>query len=149
MVVGQATDRCEHIYERREYLRKLLMMVVVLALGVACAPSLAPVQLLPDQKARAPVPSHRVAVYKTLAEVQGKYEEIALIKVKGNSMWTGKGSMMESVKAKAGELGANGIVLDVSKDIGVLGKVATSYWTLGLVGKKSIQVLAIFVLPKD
>lgn len=130
-------------------MRKALVLAVVLALAVACAPTMAPVQLLPDQKARTPIPSHRVAVYKTLAEVQGKYEEIALLKVKGNSMWTGKGSMMETVKAKAGELGANGIVLDVSKDIGLLGKVATSWYTLGLVGKKSIQVLAIFVLPKE
>lgn len=130
-------------------MRKLLVLVVLLEFAVACSPTLAPVQLLPDQKARAPVPSHRIAVYKTLAEVNGKYEEIALIKVKGNSMWTGKGSMMQYVKAKAGELGANGIVLDVSKDIGVLGKIATSYYTLGLIGKKSIQVLAIFVLPKE
>lgn len=128
-------------------IKKLLVLVVVLASAVACAPSLAPVQLMPDQKARAPIPSFRVAVYKTLAEVPGKYEEIAMLKVKGNSMWTGKSSMMESVKAKAGELGANGVVLDVSKDIGVLGKIATSYYTLGLIGKKSIQVLAIFILP--
>ena len=45
-----------------------------------------------------------VAIYRTAAQVPGKYEEVALLNSTGESSWTNEEKMMNSMRKKAGEL---------------------------------------------
>ena len=126
----------------------ILALVLVLALS-GCAPKAGDIFLSPGQKARTAVSPHRVVVYDKLADVPGEFEEIGLISVKGSAMWTRRASMIQELQEKASGYGANAIYIHTGKDIGVLGKVLTTYYTLGLVGKKSLQAVMIYIHPEQ
>ena len=59
----------------------------------------------------APTCADAVRVYSS-DEVPYDYYEIALISAEGNSVYTGNGDLLKSVRNQAASVGANGVVVD-------------------------------------
>ena len=51
-------------------------------------------------------------MYADRAHVPYDYYEVALITAEGNSVYTGNGNLLKSVRNQAAGVGANGVVLD-------------------------------------
>jgi hypothetical protein len=123
---------------------KLLFCSCVSTMIVGCVstnatvldPSLTLARICPDA----------VRIYTTPAKVPSSYREVALLHSKGESGWSNEEQMMESMRKKAAELGANGIILDNIDEPSALTKV------IGTVAKTGTQrkgkALAIFI-PAD
>jgi hypothetical protein len=60
----------------------------------------------------APTCANAVPVYSTSADVPYDYYEVALITAEGNSVYTGNGDVLKSVRNQAAHVGANGVVVD-------------------------------------
>lgn len=86
-----------------------------------------------------------VAIYLTADRVPGKYEEVALLSSKGDYRGTSEEKMYQSMREKAGEMGANAIILQSVQDPGTGAKVAHAI--LGTGANREGKALAIFVLP--
>lgn len=96
------------------------------------------------------VPPDQVVVYRIADQVPGKYEEIALLISTGDSIWTNETEMWESMKKKAGKLGANAIILDAMSEPSAGAKVAS--WFLGVPGpdrKGKAIAIYVFSLKKE
>jgi len=65
-----------------------------------------------DHRARfAPVAPEDVVVFLSEADVPYEYEAIALVHAKGDHEWTDEGDMIEAMRERAAELGADAIIL--------------------------------------
>jgi hypothetical protein len=96
---------------------------------------------------RPPVPADQVAIYRTADQVQGKYEEIALINAKGDSAWSSEAGMFKQMRKKAGLMGANGIILDAVSEPSAGAKIAGAIFGVG--AERKGKAIAIFVLAPE
>jgi len=94
---------------------------------------------------RPAVPAEGVALYRVAAQVPGPYEEVALLNSSGDSAFTDEAKMFESMKKKAGEMGANGVILDALTEPGSGAKVAAAIF--GVSAQRKGKALAIWVFP--
>jgi hypothetical protein len=62
--------------------------------------------------ALAPTCADAVPVFADNEHVPYDYYEVALITAEGNSVYTGNGDVLKSIRGQAARLGANGIVID-------------------------------------
>ena len=62
--------------------------------------------------ALAPTCTEAVAAYGDRDQVPYDYYEVALITGEGNSVYTGNGDVLKSVRKQAASVGANGVVVD-------------------------------------
>ncbi len=87
-----------------------------------------------------------VRLFTTPSKVPSAYREVALLHSKGEAGWSNEEQMMESMREKAAELGANGVILDNIDEPSALTKV------IGTVAKTGTQrkgkALAIYI-PED
>jgi hypothetical protein len=60
----------------------------------------------------APTCADAVPVYASTGDVPYDYYEVALITAEGNSVYTGNGDLLKSVRNQAASVGANGVVVD-------------------------------------
>ena len=86
-----------------------------------------------------------VALYRTADQVPGKYEEVALLNSSGDSNFTNESKMFESMKKKAGEVGANAIILDALSEPSGGAKVAAAIF--GVSAQRKGKAVAIYVFP--
>lgn len=118
---------------------------LLLVLAAAACVSTNATMLNPTPQARAKVPPAQVRIYRTLDQVTGRYEEIALLNATGESNWTNEQGMLESMRKKAGDVGANAIVLDAIAEAGAGAKVAAAVFGTGT--QRKGRAIAIFVFP--
>jgi hypothetical protein len=87
-----------------------------------------------------------IKLYTTPDRVGHPYREVAILNAKGESNWSNEEDMIESMRDKAAEVGANGIILKGIDEPSALTKV------IGQVAKTGSQrkgnALAIYV-PSD
>jgi hypothetical protein len=87
-----------------------------------------------------------IKLYTTPDRVGKPYREVAVLNAKGESNWSDEGDMINSMRDKAAEVGANGIILNKIDEPSALTKV------IGQVAKTGSQrkgaALAIYV-PSD
>jgi hypothetical protein len=93
------------------------------------------------------VPPGQVVIYSTAERVPGKYEEVALLNAAGASGWTSESGMYEAMKKKAGEYGANGIILDSMSEPSAGAKIAGAIF--GIAAERKGKAIAIFVFPPE
>jgi hypothetical protein len=124
---------------------KLIAGVGVAALVIACVQTNA--VRLGNAPVREPVPEDQVVVYRTADQVPRRYEEVALLNAKGEASWTNEEKMFNSMRKKAGEMGANGIILDAIIEPGAGTKVAGAI--LGTGAERKGKAIAIYVFPAD
>lgn len=96
------------------------------------------------------VPPDQVVVYRIADQVPGKYEEIALLISTGDSILTNETEMWESMKKKAGKLGANAIILDAMSEPSAGVKVASwIFFVPGAERKGKAIAIYVFSLKKE
>ena len=120
-----------------------LVPVLIAFVAAACVSTNA--TRLGTGAARPPVSPDHVAVYRTADQVPGRYEEVALLNASGESSWTNESKMMNSMKKKAGELGANAIILDAISEPSAGAKIAGAF--LGTGSQRKGKAIAIYILP--
>ena len=123
-------------------MRKLFLPM--LAVISACVSTNATV-LNPSLAPRPTVPAEQVVIYRTADQIKTKYEEIALLNATGESNWTNEKGMLESMRKKAGQMGANAIILDAINEAGAGAKVAAA--VLGTGTQRKGRSVAVFVFP--
>jgi hypothetical protein len=95
---------------------------------------------------RPPVAVDHVALYRIASQVPGRYEEVALLNSSGDSGMTDEATMFQSMKKKAGEIGANAVILDAVSEPGSGSKVAAAIF--GVSAERKGKALAIWVFPE-
>lgn len=108
--------------------------------------------LNPSAVMRLPVPPEQVRIYRTADQIKSKYEEIALLNSKGASSMTNEQDMMESMRAEAGVIGANAIILEAFNEPGWEEKIAAAVLARlrqseGYVLQRKGRAVAVFVFP--
>lgn len=87
-----------------------------------------------------------VRIYSSPSRVGVEYQEIALLNSTGLSNWTTESGMMKSMRQKAAEVGANGIIMGNIDEPGAGAKVAAQ--VLGAYTERKGKSVAIYV-PSD
>jgi hypothetical protein len=100
---------------------------------------------LGGSSAHAAIPASAVVIYRAANQVPGRYEEIALLNSKGESGLTDESGMFKSMQKKAGELGANAIILDAISEPSAGAKVASAVFGTG--AERKGRAIAIYVYP--
>ena len=94
---------------------------------------------------RTAVAPDSVRIYRTAAQVPGKYEEVALLNATGESQWTNEAKMMKALQKKAASIGANAIVLDAISEPSAGAKIAGA--VLGTGSQRKGKAIAIYMVP--
>ena len=129
---------------REVKMKKLFMLTFMFLFLISCGVKTTAVRLK-DTERRVPLSIYQVAVYETAADVPYSYKEIALIASRGSAVWTSKAKMLMKMREKAGEMGANAIILDAASEPALAVKAASVYLTLGVLGSRKGNAMAIFV----
>ena len=127
-----------------QFQRRLLVGFTLLATA-ACVTTNA--TRLGGTVARPAVPTSAVVIYRSANQVPGRYEEIALLNSKGESGLTDEAAMFKSMQKKAGELGANAIILDAVSEPSAGAKVASAVFGTG--AERKGRAIAIYVFPDN
>lgn len=96
---------------------------------------------------RPAVAAERVALYRVASQVPGQYEEVAMLNSAGDSAYTDEAQMYASMRKKAGEIGANGVILDALSEPGSGAKVAAAIF--GVSAERKGRAVAIWVFPQE
>jgi len=126
-------------------MRKSLFLFVLI-LSFACT-STNVVRLNPT--VRPPVTYDLIAVYEYESQVQSEFEKLAVITVKGSSLWKTKEGLLKKLKEKAAAMGANAVILSTTKKASAGVVVLDAWFTGGLLSKKQYSAIAIYIHPKD
>ena len=121
---------------------KVLPALVLVAIG--CVSTNATV-LDPTIKLASTCPD-AVRLFTTPARVTSAYREVALLHSKGESDWSSEAQMMESMRKKAAQYGANGIILENIDEPSALTKVIGHVVKTGT--QRKGKALAIYI-PAD
>lgn len=85
-----------------------------------------------------------VKIYTSPAKVGQSYTEVALLNSSGNTGFTSEGGMMKSMRKKAAEVGATGIIMTNIDEPSAGAKVASAF-LLGTGADRKGKSVAIFV----
>lgn len=124
---------------------RLLLAALLLPLA-ACVQTNATL-LNPSPVARATVDPATVRIYRTADQIGHRFEELAILNSTGESSWTNEHNMLESMRRKAGALGANAIILDDIREASAGAKVAGAF--LGTGSERKGRSVAVFVFYPD
>jgi hypothetical protein len=94
------------------------------------------------------VAPENVAVYRTAAQVPGRYEEVALLTATGDIDLASQQALVKAMKKKAGALGANAIILDAMSEPSEAVKIASMLLSQVSAERKG-KAMAIFVFPVE
>ena len=122
---------------------RAVLTIFILVVAVACVKTNA--VRLGNAPQRAPFAADSVAVYRTADQVPGKYEEVAMLNATGESNWTNEEKMFASMRKKAGQMGANAIILDAINEASAGAKVAGAIFGTGT--QRKGRSIAIYVFP--
>jgi hypothetical protein len=87
-----------------------------------------------------------IKLFTTPDRVGASYREVAVLNAKGESNWSDEGDMIDSMRDKAAELGANAIILSGIDEPSALTKVIGEVAKTG--SQRKGKALAIYV-PSD
>lgn len=122
--------------------RATLLPLLVPVLVAACVRTNATVlNAAPGAAVRPKLVPTQVRIFRTAAQVVGPYEEVALLNSTSGS-GLGENRMLESMRKKAGELGANGIILDAISEPSAGAKIAGAF--LGTGAERKGKAVAIY-----
>jgi len=124
--------------------RALILSILLVPLIGCVSVNATRLGLAPQRPA---VPADEVIIYLTADKVPGKYEEIALLNATASSTWTTESGMYEAMKKKAGNLGANAIILDAMSEPSAGEKIAGEIF--GISAERKGKAIAIYVFPRQ
>ena len=126
---------------RRACLAGIMVVVVI----VACVTTNA--TRLGGGPMRTKVDPQHVLIYRSADQVPGRYEEVAILHSEGEASWTDEEAMYRSMRKKAGEMGANAIILDALSEPSAGAKIAGAFFGTG--AERKGKAIAIYVFPGD
>jgi hypothetical protein len=88
----------------------MVAALAIAALG-ACHRKTTVVAEAPGAMSLSPVCTDAVIIYDNDSGVPGNYREVAYIETEGNSVWNRDADLKRKMQEKAGQLGANGIIV--------------------------------------
>ncbi|HVZ47418.1 MAG TPA: hypothetical protein VG916_01430 [Gemmatimonadaceae bacterium] len=121
-----------------------MLALAALVAAVACVQTNA-TMLNPAPANHPRTPADKIRIYRTADQVKAKYDEVALLNSTGESNWTDEAKMMESMRKKASEVGANAIILDAINEASAGAKVAAAVFGTGT--QRKGRSIAIYVYP--
>jgi hypothetical protein len=125
-------------------LRRACLAGMLVTLGlVACVTTNA--TRLGDGPTRPRIDPEQVVIYRSAEQVPGRYEEVAILHSEGEASWTNEEGMYKSMRKKAGEMGANAIVLDAVSEPSAGAKIAGAFFGTG--AERKGKAIAIYVFP--
>ena len=89
-----------------------------------------------------------VKLYSSPSKVPSEYQEIALLNSTGSSGFTSESGMMKSMRKKAADVGANGIIMGSIDEPSAGAKVAAAVFGLAGSAERKGKSVAIYV-PAD
>lgn len=92
--------------------RTTIPMAILFACGLAGCGTRSHIVARNPALTLAPTCADAVPVYADRDHVPYDYYEVAIITAEGNSVYTGNGDLLKSVRGEAAGVGANGVVLD-------------------------------------
>ena len=122
----------------------VLLGAVVCALAACVSTSATRLGQGPIRPALSP---DSVAIYLSAADVPGRYEQVALLNSKGDVDYTDETQMYNSIRKKAAEVGANGVILNSTNEPGAGAKVAKAIF--GTSANRKTTAIAIWVFRAD
>lgn len=122
-------------------MRKLAALLIVVA---ACTSTNA--ALMDNSVHLARTCADGVRLYSDPTKVGSTYTEVALLNSSGSTGWTTESGMMKSMRKKAADVGANGIIMGQIDEPGAGAKVAAAVF--GTETQRKGKSVAIFV-PAD
>ncbi len=124
-----------------------LLPVALLALASACV-NVHTTRLGPERESYPPVHRDEVMVYETEADIEGGFEKIAIVFTDAEANWTNERQMINAARKRAGELGANALVIGEFREPGGLAQVAAVVFDAPV--KRRARFLAVRVHhPED
>lgn len=123
---------------------KFALIVAISLLTVGCVSTNASM-LGSTSTTRPKLKPEQVALYRVASQVPGQYEEVALLNSAGDSGFTDESTMFASMKKKAAEIGANGVILDAVSEPSAGAKVAAAIF--GVSAQRKGKAIAIYVIP--
>jgi hypothetical protein len=118
---------------------KLAATLFLLALAACVSTNVA---LLDTTVHYAPVCKEGVVFYTTRDKAPQPFKEVAILSSSGSSSMTNQGQMIESMREKAAEIGATGVILNDINEPGAGAKVAGAIF--GVSPERQGKALAIF-----
>lgn len=88
-----------------------------------------------------PVSPDQIWVFFSEEEIENEYTRIALFHLEGDATWTQESKMIEKAKKRAGEMGANAIVLRDMHEPSDGAKIASEF--LGTTAERRGAIVAI------
>jgi hypothetical protein len=96
-------------------------------------------------KEYAPLTAEQVVYYTSKDKVPVPYEEVAMLTAKGDDDMTSESGMMEAMRKKAEEVGANGVYVEEMKGASTGAKIASAFF--GTSKNRKANAIAVYVLP--
>lgn len=92
---------------------------------------------------RPPVAEADVRVYRTAESIGCAFEEVAMINAQGSSGLTNESQMINAAKKRAGQVGANAVIMGRINEPSAGAKVAGAF--LGVSPERRGEMLAVYV----
>ena len=92
--------------------RHLLEVIALTGSVTACGGTRSEIVARNPSLTLAPTCADAIKVFPSIDKVSYDYYEAALITAEGNSVYTGNGDLLKSVRNQAAAIGANGVVVD-------------------------------------
>lgn len=127
-------------------IRDRALIISLLAFGTACGVRTVTTDVNP-RVSRQPTCDEAVIVYKTRNEAPHDYYELAFISAEANSIYTSDGRVLNQIRKKAAEVGANGIIANPVQESSATVKVIGEAIGAQSATKKA-TALAIY-MPED
>lgn len=129
----------------RNTLTQLISLILLLGftIFVACVTTRA-IYVDPTATRYAPVSPESVRIFTTEAELDTlEYVRVAIIEASGSGEYTSQTGMIDAMRKKAGELGANGLLLPQINEPGAGAKVAGAIFGTGTERKGNAVAIRI------
>ena len=127
------------------------LLLVCCLVGLACLQACVSTKataINPANK-RLPTSPDKVVLYTSADRVPGKYEELAFLNTRADSIWRSEAAVLNSIREKAAEVGANGVILDASSEPSAAAKIVSFYFFgFDVAGRKN-KAVAIYVFPPE
>jgi hypothetical protein len=121
------------------FMRRFFIILSIVAMGVSGCVSVNYTKLGNDDYN--PIEPSTVIVYMDPSDVPGKFEKIGLLNSTGSSTFTDEKSLIDAMKEKAGQMGADAIILGTLEDADWFQKAVGAY--LNVPTKRHGQAVAI------
>ena len=94
-----------------------------------------------------PIDPSEVTIYLSEDDVPGRFERVALITSSGSTQYTRQDQMYESIRKKAAEIGANGVLFSEINEPSTGAKIAGAF--LGTGSSRNSEMVAIYVFVEE